>query len=161
MCMPCVDNTCHRPEQELMAALQQHSIYSIGLFQGQALANTIWALAKLQDLPMPPGSQQQQQHQQHQQMLDSMAAPTPATEAAAGGWRECVKALMWRCEPQMLQWSGRDISQAAWGLSKLGARPNWAWRQVGNIRGGDRRGYSSRCWCFLGCVWLCMCLVGG
>jgi hypothetical protein len=42
---------------------------------------------------------------------------------------------MWRCDPQMLQWSGRDISQAAWGLSKLGARPGWAWRQVGDLEG--------------------------
>jgi hypothetical protein len=38
--------------------------------------------------------------------------------------------LMWRCDPQMHHWSGRDIAQAAWGLAKLGARPNTAWKNV-------------------------------
>jgi hypothetical protein len=44
--------------------------------------------------------------------------------------RSLRQVLLWRCDPQMLHWSGRALAQAGWGLGKLGARPNVAWKQV-------------------------------
>lgn len=68
----------------------------------------------------------------HERILVGTATTGAAAAAGDGevSLRQLVKALMWRCDPQMHHWSGRDLAQAAWGLGKLGARPSAVWKEV-------------------------------
>lgn len=118
LCDICVICT-HSPDEELMPALLQHISSNIALFEGQSLVNTIWALARLQDM----------RRTTHKA---SSAAGAPVFPLVP---HQLVQSLLGRCDPQMLHWEGRDIAQAAWGLGKLGARPSAAWKQVGWLVG--------------------------
>jgi len=142
----CVLSHPSRPQAELLQALQEHISSTLGLFEGQSLSTTIWALAKLQDMaavqaklsPQPSTPDQGTAGGTLSSRSQSAAAFTAAGTAAAGAGGEVVpvvpqqlvQSLLWRCNPQMHHWSGRDIAQAAWGLAKLGARPNATWRLV-------------------------------
>lgn len=129
------------PTEDLMLALQQHISTTISLFEGQSLVSTIWALAKLQDMPA-----RSRQHGSSSgdgggggggggtlvgnfRQQPGSTAPGQGADSE-GSCRSLKQTLLWRCEPQMLHWSGRELAQAGWGLGKLGARPNVAWKQV-------------------------------
>jgi hypothetical protein len=120
-----------RPSRELWAALQQHILASLHLFDQQSLSCTIWAAAKFSAAGAGGAT-----------AAAPLSQPAPGDAAAAEAEEQdarrqqraqqaLVAALMRRCDPQMRQWQGRHLAQAAWGLACLGARPDAAWAEVG------------------------------
>jgi hypothetical protein len=124
----------------MLQAMQQHIASTMHQYKHQSMATTIWALAKLSN----KGST----------TTDPAAAgsigTTSSTSGAATGSgstsstvsSELVAALVEGCQHQLHLWSPRDLSQAAWGLAKLGAKPSEQWCQV---RGSDDAACCGHC----------------
>jgi hypothetical protein len=113
-----------RPDQQMLQAMQHHIARSLHQYKHQSMATTIWALAKLSS----KGSTE-----------PASAGTTSTTSSTAKGpggtgstcSSELVAALVDACQSQLQVWSPRDLSQAGWGLARLGAQPSQQWCQVG------------------------------
>jgi hypothetical protein len=123
---------CHRPQAELLAALQQHMLATQHLYDQQSLATTIWSLAKL-GAQQPPAAAAGANGSETSSSSSSSSSSNPQQLR-----RQLVAALLARCDPQMLHWQGRWLAQSAWGFAKLGVQPSSAWGQVRHDGGAAR-----------------------
>jgi hypothetical protein len=104
----------------MFQAMQQHIASSLHQYKHQSMANTIWALAKLSGKGSAAPA------------AASSTASTTTGSTSSTVSSDLVAALVARCQPQMHFWSARDLSQAAWGLARLGAKPSQQWCKVSN-----------------------------
>jgi hypothetical protein len=116
--------TC-RPDQQMLQAMQQHIASTLHQYNHQSMATTIWALAKLSS----KGSTDPAAAAGTTSTTSSTAPGSGSTSSTASS--ELVAALVESCQRQLHLWSPRDLSQAAWGLARLGAKPSQQWCQVG------------------------------
>jgi hypothetical protein len=118
----------------MLQAMQHHIAGTLHQYRHQSMATTIWALAKL-------SSKGSTGHVAAGSTSSTFIGPDSTGSTATGSGStsstvssELVAGLVDCCQPQLHLWSPRDLSQAAWGLARLGAKPSQQWCQVG---GGD------------------------